>query len=323
MPIVLRRDAPDLWSDPDLHALDPAVAACQDVRPLRIILLNHAADPVDGDLRIARLLSNSPIQVELTVIRDPSASDHDISPYLLHFYRSLGEVREQSFDALVVVGPAQSRPGTKDVRALEAGVAELSAALAGTCAALYIGGAALDALRRLHGVASQRLPSRTRGTRWHYRTGTPSPLLHGHDHVFAVPIIDPEGVQAADITRDHGLEIVAHSDQVGVHILRHQQQRQTFILNDITLDADALGLGRRVDTPPRSDDRDGDHGALPLRPQGWSAHAQLVIANWLTHDVLPVTLPVRHGSESTPTVQVAGRAVVHPNRVADRTPLPL
>jgi len=285
MPLVIRDHSSGLWSDTAISRLDAQVAEQQDIRPLRVVLLNRASESAEGDVAIARLLSNSAMQVDLSVVRDHSDPDEEVSPHLLHLYRSAGEVIERGFDGLVVIGsPATSLGGRADQHAHD-----LLASRGQPHAGLHIGSAALDVLRRDHGVRGRLLPDRIPGVHLHQVIGGPTALLSGHDQQFAVPVVAGEGLEVSDLAGQGELLPLAGSHSAGLHIIRHDSSRQTYLLNDVSLDVE--DLGRRWRSRPGAGSQRAGVPSSPswLQRAGWRSHAQLLFANWLAYDVMAAT----------------------------------
>jgi homoserine O-succinyltransferase len=291
------------------HPARPFAAApawgSRKIRPLRVILLNGAEDKSDGDLRIARLLGNTALQVELTILRDQHAAERDISPHLLHFYRTFAEVQARSYDALVVVGndPEHGR------RSGSGRDGELEAVIAWSClqghAGLFLGAAAFAALNLLYGVGARRLPARRIGVVRHRLVALSEPLLRGHDRFVRVPVVDGGGLERGDLPPGGPLASLVESADAGIHILSDAARRLTFVLNDISADAGAIA--------PRLGDGSGDRvpglGSSERRDQrGWRAHAQLLFANWLAVEVgqVPAATTLAHAHARHSGVRLHG-----------------
>jgi homoserine O-succinyltransferase/O-acetyltransferase len=284
----------------------PSGGVRRTMRPLRVVLLNGAEEKCDGDLCIARLLANTALQLELTILRDQHASERDISPHLLHFYRTFTELQARTYDALVVVGPgleAARRSGQGSEGELEA---VLDWSFRQGHAGLFLGGAAFAALALRHGIGARRLPARRSGVVSHRMVAPDEPLLRGHDRVVWVPVADGRGLDGGDLPPGGALASLVESEDAGIHILRNAARRQTYVLNDISADADAEAIAQRWGAP--SSAGVPCPGASASRIQrGWRAHAQLLFANWLAVEVgqdPPATTPP-HGREGELRLQGA------------------
>ena len=194
---------------PGLRGGDPAI------RPLRVVLLNGGREKSDGDLRIARLLGNTALQIELTILRDQHAAERDVSPHLLHFYRSFAEVQARSYDALVVVG-YDHLEGPRSGADRDG---ELAAVIAWSFrqghAGLVIGAAAFAVLGLCHGVGARRLPARRHGVVRHQLVAKDEPLLRGHDRCVWVPVSGRLGLGPGDLPADGSLASLVESGQAG------------------------------------------------------------------------------------------------------------
>jgi homoserine O-succinyltransferase len=281
MSIASSREPAQLLGPQALPACPPPAGARPAPSPVRVVLLNGAAQKCDGDLRIARLLGNTALQVELTILRDQHAAERDISPHLLHFYRTFTEVQARAYDALVVVGHGHGE-GSPFARGGEGGLEEV---IAWSCrqghAVLLLGAAAAAVLGLRYGVGARRLPARRSGVVRHRLVAIGEPLLRGHDRSVWVPVVDPHGLVRADLPSDGALTTLAESAQAGIHILRDAARRHTFVLNDISAEGAAIAPRRAGGSDERAP---GPGGGARRRERGWRAHAQLLFANWLALD---------------------------------------
>jgi len=272
-------------------ALPPATApgtGRRAIRPLRVVLLNGAEEKSDGDLRIARLLGNSALQLELTILRDQHAGERDISPHLLHFYRTFAEVQTRTYDALVVVGCDHDR-GRRPGPGRES---ELAEAIAWSWrqghAGLVLGAASYAVLDLCYGVGARRLPARQTGVVRHRLVAADEALLRGHGRCVWVPVVDGRGLERGDLPAGGALSCLAESAEAGIHILRDAARRFTVVLNDISADAEASAPPPGEGSAGRMR-RPGD--GTPGHGRGWRSHAQLLFANWLAFEVARLSAP--------------------------------
>jgi homoserine O-succinyltransferase len=295
MPIP-QAEAPAQAVSQQAHSLGSSPAGVRrEIRPVRVVLLNGAAEKSDGDLRIARLLANTALQVEFTILRDQHAAERDISPHLLHFYRTFAEVQARSYDAVVAVGhelDGGRRPG-------QGGDDELGAVIAWSRrqghAGLFLGGTAVAALNLGYGLQLRRLPARASGIVRHRVVAPREPLLRGHDLEAWIPVLGGHGLDRGDLPPGGTLTSLVESAAAGIHVLRDAARRHTFVLNDVSADADAIAQRLKEGSAERA----SGPGSGTVRIQrGWRSHAQLLFANWLTAEVRRLPAPTTPSHEA-------------------------
>jgi len=278
-----------------VEIIDQESALHQDIRPLKILLLNLMPKKKETEIQFARLLSNTPLQIELTLMTTASYQPQNTSPdYLLQFYRRLPDVRDEFFDGLIVTGaPVETIDFEKvDYWSELTEIIDWSSSHVlrrlGTC----WGAQAL--LYHMHGVDKFELPEKLFGVFDHVldpdrqRVG----LLAGFTDRFPMPVSRYTGNREEDIAAAPNLSVLARSPESGVALVLDDATKDVFVLNHLEYDADTLaneyardlreGLGTKL--PAHyfpSDD--------PLLPpvNRWRTYAFLLFANWfkaLYHD---------------------------------------
>jgi len=272
-----------------VEIIDQQTALRQDIRPLKILLLNLMPKKKETEIQFARLLSNTPLQIELTLMTTASYQPQNTSAdYLLQFYRRLPEVQSEFFDALIVTGaPVETIDFEKvDYWSELTEIIDWSRSHVlrrlGTC----WGAQAL--LYHLHGVNKVALPEKLFGVFDHaldpgrQRVG----LLAGFTDRFPMPVSRYTGNRAADIAATPNLSVLARAPESGVALVIDDATKDVFVLNHLEYDADTLaneyardlreGLGTKLPVHYfPSDD--------PLLPpvNRWRTHAFLLFANWI------------------------------------------
>jgi len=272
-----------------VEIIDQQTALRQDIRPLKILLLNLMPKKKETEIQFARLLSNTPLQIELTLMTTASYQPQNTSAdYLLQFYRRLPEVQNEFFDGLIVTGaPVETIDFEKvDYWSELTEIIDWSRSHVlrrmGTC----WGAQAL--LYHLHGVNKVALPEKLFGVFDHaldpgrQRVG----LLAGFTDRFPMPVSRYTGNRAEDIAATPNLSVLARAPESGVALVIDDATKDVFVLNHLEYDADtlaneyarALREGLRKKLPAHyfpSDD--------PLLPpvNRWRTHAFLLFANWI------------------------------------------
>jgi homoserine O-succinyltransferase len=261
----------------------------QDVRPLKILLLNLMPKKKETEIQFARLLSNTPLQIELTLMTTASYQPQNTSAdYLLQFYRRLTDVRDEFFDGLIVTGaPVETIDFEKvDYWSELTEIIDWSGSHVlrrlGTC----WGAQAL--LYHLHGVDKFELPEKLFGVFDHVldpgrqRVG----LLAGFTDRFPMPVSRYTGNHSADIAAASNLSVLARAPDSGVALVIDDTTKDVFVLNHLEYDADTLANeyardrreGLKTKLPAHYFPNDD-----PLLPpvNRWRAYAFLLFANWI------------------------------------------
>ncbi len=275
--------------DEGVEIITQETALRQDVRPIRILLLNLMPKKKETEVQFARLLSNTPLQIELTLMTTASYKPQNTSAdYLLQFYRRLPDVRDEFFDALIVTGaPVETIDFEKvDYWSELTEIIDWSQSHVlrrmGTC----WGAQAL--LYHLHGVTKFELPEKLFGVFDHaldpgrQRVG----LLAGFTDRFPMPVSRYTGNREEDIEAAPNLSVLARAPESGVALVVDDATKDVFVLNHLEYDADTLAneytRDLRAGLPTKlpahyfpSDD--------PLLPpvNRWRTHAFLLFANWI------------------------------------------
>lgn len=270
-------------------------AAHQDIRPLRVAILNLMPTKIATETQILRLLGNSPLQVDVTLLRTATYEPrHSSADHLLHHYTTFEEVSGQKFDGLIITGaPVEQlefeavdywRELTRIIDWAETNVVSTFNICWGAQAALY----------HRYGVPKYPLARKMFGV-FEHRTLAPSErLLRGFDDAFMAPHSRHTEIRRADLEKVPNLKILAESDAAGIYIVQSTDQRHVFITghseyDPFTLKAEYdrdVGNGLPIDVPRNYYPRD-DPSKTPQ--VCWRGHASLLYANWLNYYVYQVT----------------------------------
>ncbi|WP_338429993.1 homoserine O-succinyltransferase [Synechococcus elongatus] len=293
MPIIIPQDLPArrILDAEHVFTLGDADARRQDIRALQVVVLNLMPTKVTTETQIARVLANTPLQVELTLIHTASYQPTHTDPeHLRNFYRTFDQIRDRSFDGLIVTGaPVETLPWQAvDYWSELTTILEWSREAVRS--SLFICWGAQAALQHFHGIEKQTLPAKRFGVFWHHLRDRSSPLVRGHDDDFLVPVSRHTEVITEEVLAQPQLQVLAESDEAGLHLLWDASRHRTYLFNHPEYDADTLDREYR---------RDRDKGLpinLPLNyyPNDdpnqtprvrWRSHAQLLYTNWLNYEV--------------------------------------
>lgn len=257
--------------------------------PLRIALLNLMPTKIATEIQFARLLARAPLDVELTLVI-PSAyvPRHTPAEHLRRFYRRWTEIRDRSFDGLIVTGaPVETLPYEAVAYWDELTRIFDWAATPRVGGAFHVCWAAQAALYHFYGVPKHPLPEKRFGVYPHRVRAPRHPVFAGFDDAFPVPVSRHTEVRAADLPDGGGLSVLADSDEAGLCLVGDEMNGALYMFNHLEYEADTLrgeylrdlSAGRRVPLPRNYFPEDD-----PARPprNTWSAHAGLLFGNWLS-----------------------------------------
>ena len=297
MPIKIPNQLPatSVLTSENIFVMTETRAITQDIRPLQILLLNLMPTKIGTETQLARVLGNTPIQIELELIA-PSGhvSKNTSQAHMLAFYKSFDEVRDRTFDGLVITGaPVENLPFEEvDYWPELCEIMEWSKTHVHST--LHICWGAQAGLYFHYGVEKRSLPEKLFGVFDHRVLKPSSPLFRGFDDVFQAPHSRYTEVWESDIRRTPGLELLSVSGDAGVFAVKSRAPRQFFITGHPEYDPDTLA---------REYFRDRDQG-IPIRvPQNyfpgddpsrppivrWRSAGQLLYTNWLNYYVYQTT----------------------------------
>lgn len=285
MPIKIPDDLParDVLEREGVVVMRQADAVRQDIRPMRIGLLNLMPNKISTETQIARLLGATPLQVELTLVR---MTDHvarnTSADHMAAFYRPWEEVRGERFDGFVITGAPVEHLPFEEVSYWPELCRVLDWTQTHVHGSFNICWAAQAAVHHFHGVPKTLLPKKAFGVFRHRNLAPASPYLRGFSDDFSVPVSRWAEVRRADIPKDGGLEILVDSDETGLCLLGDPAHRAIHMFNHVEYDTGTL-----------ADEffRDGA-GPVPLNyfpgddpeklPENrWRSHAHLLFGNWI------------------------------------------
>jgi homoserine O-succinyltransferase len=267
----------------------------QDIRPLRVAILNLMPTKIATETQLLRLLGNSPLQVEVTLLHTASHEAKNVSAeHLVNHYKSFAQVRRQKFDGLIITGaPVEQFPFEEvdywpELRSI------MDWTEMNVFATLYICWGAQAGLHHLYGIPKYPLPRKMFGVFQHKVLDRNNKLMRGFDDVFFAPHSRHTEIRRADLEGISDLTILAESDEAGIYIVASKDGRHTFVTghseyDPLTLKGEYdrdLGKGLPIHIPANYYPAD-DPAQTPL--VRWRGHANLLFANWLNYHVYQVT----------------------------------
>lgn len=297
MPICIPDSLPahKILESENIFVMDEGRASHQDIRPLKIALLNLMPKKIETETQLLRLLGNTPIQVEVELVQTVSHVSKNTSPeHLLKFYKSFEEIRDQKFDGLVITGAPVEQIPFEEVDYWQELTTIMEWSKTNVTSTFHICWGAQAALYYHYGIPKRALPEKMFGVFPHRVLIPGHPLLRGFDDEFYAPHSRHTQVLQADIEKVAALEILAVSPQAGVYIAASRDGRQFFVTGHSEYDRTTLDSEYRRDVdkglpihPPCHYYRNDD----PSQPivQNWRGHANLLYSNWLNYFVYQIT----------------------------------
>ena len=297
MPIKIPSYLPaaDTLKSENIFVITHERAVSQDIRPLRILMLNLMPTKVATETQLARLLGNTPLQVEMELLMVSSHVSRNISQeHMLTFYKTFEQVKDQTFDGMVITGAPVERLPFEEVEYWQelCGIFEWSKTH--VTSTFHICWGAQAGLYYHYGIAKQALPEKLSGVYRHRVTHKGSILFRGFDDIFMVPHSRYTTVDRQAILDEPRLKILAESDVAGVYAVSTHGGQQVFITGHSEYDADTLlgeylrdkraGLNPKV---PENYFPDDDDTRQPLCT--WRSGANLLYSNWLNYFVYQAT----------------------------------
>lgn len=255
----------------------------QDIRPLRIGLLNLMPDKIGTETQIARLLGATPLQIELTLVRiTDHVARHTSADHLSTFYQPWSEARAERFDGFVITGAPVERLAFNEVRYWPELCRILDWTQTHVHATLTICWAALAALHHLHNIPKHLLGTKAFGVFAQTNLMPSSPWLRGFPDRFEAPVSRWTEVQERDFPTDGALVVLARSEETGPCLVDDPQHRMLHMFNHLEYETDTLAKEYHRDgtgTLPTSYFPDDDPKRAP--ENRWRGHAHLLIGNWI------------------------------------------
>jgi homoserine O-succinyltransferase len=289
MPIKIPADLPayDVLTREGVSVMDPDQAARQDIRPLRIGLLNLMPKKIQTENQFARLIGATPLQIEFELIRmSEHQTKNTAAEHMAEFYRPFQEVKHEKFDGLIITGAPIEHLEFRDVTYWD----ELCEVMDWTQTNVHStfgvcwGGMAM--INYFHGVKKHMLPAKAFGCFRHSNLAPSSPYLRGFSDDCVIPVSRWTEMKQEEIDAAPGLTTLLGSDEVGPCLVEDKTHRALYIFNHFEYDSDTLkqeydrdvAAGTPINVPCNYYPDDD-----PANPptNRWRSHAHLLYGNWI------------------------------------------
>ena len=297
MPIKIPNNLPAVKTleSENIFVMTETRAISQDIRPLRILVLNLMPKKIETETQFARLLGNSPLQVEMELIHTSSHQSKNVAEeHLLAFYKTFGDIKDQNFDGFIITGAPVEHMPFEEVEYWQELCEIMEWSKTHVHSTLHICWGAQAGLYYHYGIGNHLMPEKMFGVFPHRVDHKQSILFRGFDDTFMVPQSRHTTVLREDIEKVPQLKILASSDRTGVYAVSTKNGRQIFITGHSEYDADTLkneylrdlSQGKPIKIPENYFPGDDDT-KKPLAT--WRGHATLLFTNWLNYFVYQTT----------------------------------
>jgi len=267
----------------------------QDIRPLEILLLNLMPTKIDTETQLSRLLGNTPLQVELTLLHTKTHESKNTAPeHLLAFYKVFDDIKHKNFDGLIITGAPVEKLVFEEVEYWEELCEIMEWSKTHVHSTFHICWGAQAGLYYHYGVPKYPLDEKMFGVFEHAVSDRKNMLFRGFDDTFFVPHSRHTEIRAEDIEKCPALEILSVSEKAGVYAVASRDGRQIFITGHSEYDPETLAKeyfrdlsqGKPITVPENY--FPGDNPEMPPLVR-WRAHANLLYCNWLNYYVYQTT----------------------------------
>ena len=285
----------ELLKRENIFVMDEARAHSQDIRPLRIVILNLMPLKITTETDLIRLLSNTPLQLDITFMKLKShTSKNTPIEHMMMFYRSFDELRREKFDGMIITGaPVESIP-FEEVTYWDEMKDIMDWARTHVMSTMYICWAAQAGLYYHYGIPKYPLEKKLFGIFRQQTLHRPLPIFRGFDDEFFMPHSRHATISRDDVVNNKNLTLIAEGEESGVSMVMAREGREFFITGHLEYAPDTLDkeyrrdLGKRQDVEmPVNYYRDNDARKSPMVT--WRAHANLLFSNWINYYVYQTT----------------------------------
>lgn len=287
-------------------------ASSQDIRPLRLLILNLMPLKTSTETSLLRRLSNTPLQIEVDFLRTATyTAKNAASEYLQEFYKTFDEVQKHTYDGLIITGAPVETMEFEEVAYWPELCEIMDWAEDHVFAKLFLCWGAQAGLYYHYGIQKHPLPEKMFGIFEHRVLVANTPLLRGFDDTFNAPHSRHTTVLRESVEAIPQLHVLADSEEAGLYIVSSEDGRQVFVFGHPEYEKDTLDQEYRRDVekglpivPPKNYYAGDDPDNRPV--VSWYSHAQLLYTNWLNYYVYQTTpfdldlLPVMHGHTPSP-----------------------
>jgi homoserine O-succinyltransferase len=297
MPLNIPDQLPavDILQEENIFVMRETAAKHQDIRPLKIVILNLMPIKTTTETHILRLLSNSPLQVEVTLLHTVEhVSKNTPVEHLKTFYKTFNQIKDQKFDGMIITGAPIEHLDFEQVDYWDEMKEIMDWVLHHVTSTMFICWGAQAGLYHYYKIPKYALPKKMFGVFSHVVNNPKIPLVRGFDEEFLAPHSRHTEIRRADIEKVPELEIIAESSEAGVYMVKNRGGRQIFITGHSEYDPETLKEEYERDLKkgipieiPVNYFKNNDPSKPPVVK--WKSHANLLYYNWLNYYVYQIT----------------------------------
>jgi homoserine O-succinyltransferase len=287
--------AVEILESENIFLMKETRAIHQDIRPLKVVILNLMPLKITTETHILRLLSNSPLQVEIVLLHvEGHVSKNTPIDHLESFYKYFSQIRDQKFDGMIITGAPIEHLEFEEVDYWQELVNIMDWSKTHVTSTMYICWGAQAGLYHFYKIPKYNLPQKMFGVFDHTINNPLLPLIRGFDEVFHAPHSRHTEVRREDIEKIDELEIVSESAEAGIYLVMTKDGRKIFVTGHAEYDPTTLRdeyerdirKGLDIDIPKHYF-RENDPSNVPRFR--WKSHANLLFSNWLNYYVYQMT----------------------------------
>ena len=293
IPVTL--PAVDVLREENIFVMDSERASSQEIRPLKIVILNLMPVKITTETDLIRLLSNSPLQIEIDFLHMESHTSKNTSiEHLMTFYKGFDEISLSNYDGMIITGAPVEQLEFEEVNYWPEFTKILDWAKTHVTSTLFICWAAQAGMYHYYGVPKYPLDAKMFGVFEHMKFEQYNPIFRGFDDVFYVPHSRHTEVRSEDIRKIPELTLLSESPESGVYMVMARNGRELFITGHSEYSPETLDTEYKRDLEkglpinmPLNYYRDNNPDNEPL--VRWRSHANLLFTNWLNYFVYQET----------------------------------
>ena len=297
MPIKIPNNLPavNILAKENIFVMNETRALSQDIRPLRFVIVNLMPTKIETETQLLRLLSNTPLQMEITLLKMNSYISKNISEeHMKNFYKTFDDIKNEKFDGFIITGAPVETLEFEKVDYWKELTEILKWSNKHVFSTLYICWGAQAGLYYHYGIKKYPLKEKLFGIYPLTLNDSSIPLFRGFDEIFYIPQSRHTEVKEEDINKIEELEILAKSPEAGVSIVRTKDKRKIFVTGHMEYDRMTLAneynrdikLGKKIEVPFNYYPENNPE-KIPLFT--WRGHANLFFINWVNHHVYQET----------------------------------
>ncbi len=296
MPVIIPAALPatETLTNEQIFVMHEQRAQAQDIRPLKLAIVNLMPTKIVTETQLLRLISNTALQAEVDLIRMASHVSKNVSAeHLATFYKDFEEIKNNQYDGMIVTGAPVEQLSFQEVNYWDELKLIFDFADKNVFSTLFICWGAQAALYHYYGIPKYPLPEKRFGV-FEHEVMIKRPIVRGFDDVFYAPHSRHTEFRAGDIAKVNELEIIAQSPEAGVYLVASKDGRRVFVsghceYDPLTLDAEYrrdISQGKPISVPKNYYPND-DPSCTPV--VRWRGHGNLLFSNWLNYYVYQET----------------------------------